>query len=86
MGFTPLVDHLVLSRDVQSVKPDPGIFRAALDQAGVDAGAALMVGDAWTDDGGAADLGIRTLILPRTPMPRHGLAVVTALVEASRWV
>jgi hypothetical protein len=38
------------------------------------------VGDAWRDDAGAAALGIRTLILPRTDDPSHGLELVLRLV------
>ena len=39
-----------------------------------------MVGDNAKDDGGGSVLGMRTLILPRTAGPVHGLAAVTALV------
>jgi hypothetical protein len=39
-----------------------------------------MVGDAWQDDAGAAALGVRTLILPRTDDPSHGLELVVRLV------
>jgi FMN phosphatase YigB (HAD superfamily) len=62
------------------VKPQPEIFRAALDALEVAPEETLMVGDAWTDDGGAAALGIRTLILPRTRGRVHGLDAVLRLV------
>jgi FMN phosphatase YigB (HAD superfamily) len=39
-----------------------------------------MVGDSPDDDTGAARLGVRTLILPRTRGPVHGLEVVLRLV------
>jgi FMN phosphatase YigB (HAD superfamily) len=39
-----------------------------------------MVGDNPVDDVGAAALGIRTLVLPRTPAPVHGLGLVLRLV------
>lgn len=82
-GLSGLLDAVVLSCEVGAVKPRAEIFLAAL--AAVDAGPAetLMVGDAWTDDGGAAALGIRTLILPRTTGPVHGLHLVTAVVDAA---
>lgn len=40
-----------------------------------------MVGDSWRDDAGAAALGIRTLLLPRTTGPVHGLDAVLRLVD-----
>ena len=39
-----------------------------------------MVGDSVEDDGGAAHVGMRTLILPRTAGPTHGLEQVLRLV------
>jgi HAD superfamily hydrolase (TIGR01493 family) len=75
-----LIDGLVLSYEVGSVKPDPAIFRRALELLDVPASRALMVGDSWRDDAGAADLGCRVLILPRTRGPEHGLGQVLRLV------
>lgn len=74
------VDALVMSYEVGSVKPDPGIFRRALDLVGAAPEEALMVGDSWRDDAGAAALGIRTLLLPRTTGRTHGLAAVLGLL------
>lgn len=51
------VDEFVLSFEVGAVKPDPEIFRTALDRLGVPAAAALMVGDSEEADGGARALG-----------------------------
>jgi hypothetical protein len=51
-----------------------------LEALGVGPGAALMVGDNPRDDGGAARLGVRTLILPRTEGALHGLDAVLRLV------
>jgi hypothetical protein len=39
-----------------------------------------MVGDSAHDDAGAALIGIRTLILPRTSGTRQGLDIVLRLV------
>lgn len=75
-----VVDALVLSYEVGSVKPAAGIFTRALDLLGVDPAQALMVGDSWRDDSGAAALGIRTLLLPRTDGPVHGLESVLRLI------
>lgn len=73
-------DAVVLSCEVGAVKPQPEIFAAALEGVGIPAEEALMVGDSWKDDAGAAALGIRTLILPRTRGPVHGLDQVLRLV------
>lgn len=79
-GMAALVDGVVLSYQVHHVKPEPGIFATALELLAVPAERALMVGDAWQDDGGAAALGIRTLLLPRTRGPRHGLGMVLRML------
>ena len=82
-GIAPLLDGMVLSQELGVVKPDPRIFEAALDVLDRPAAEVLMVGDAWQDDGAAAALGIRTLILPRTDGPVHGLELVLRLVGVS---
>jgi HAD superfamily hydrolase (TIGR01509 family) len=79
-----LLDHLdvvVQSFEAGVTKPDPRIFGLALDRLGVAAGDALMVGDHAAADGGAADAGIRTLLIPMSPPGApHGLGAVLALV------
>lgn len=79
-GLTAYADATVLSWQVGSVKPGPEIFERALADLDLGPDDVLMVGDSGKDDAGAAHLGIRTLILPRTAGPVHGLAAVTALV------
>ena len=76
-------DAVILSCEVGAVKPQPEIFRAALHALDVGPEASLMVGDSWQDDGGAAALGIRTLILPRTRGRIHGLDAVLHLVDGA---
>jgi FMN phosphatase YigB (HAD superfamily) len=78
-GLTPLVDAVVLSYEVGCVKPDVRIFEAALAAIGCSAPEALMVGDSGKDDVGGSVLGLRTLILPRTRGPIHGLRAVVNL-------
>jgi FMN phosphatase YigB (HAD superfamily) len=79
-GLTGLVDEVLLSYEVGIVKPDPAIFAVALDRLGTTAGRTLMVGDSARDDVGGAILGLRTLILPRTRGPLHGLSLVTQMI------
>ena len=72
-----------MSYAVGVVKPDPGIFQRSLEVLDLPASEVLMVGDAWRDDAGAAALGVRTLILPRTDDPSHGLELVLRLVTSA---
>jgi HAD superfamily hydrolase (TIGR01509 family) len=82
-GLAGLLDAVVLSCDIGAVKPDPAIFTHALELIGVRPERALMVGDSWRDDGGAAQVGTRVLLLPRTRGPVHGLDAVLRLVASS---
>jgi HAD superfamily hydrolase (TIGR01509 family) len=80
-GVLELLDAVVFSFEVGAIKPEPAIFLAACDAVGVTPAEALMVGDHPAADGGAADAGIRTLLLPMSPAgATHGLAAVLALV------
>lgn len=81
LGLLSWLDAVVLSYEVGAIKPEPEIFRAALDAlGGVAPQDALMVGD-HAADGGAVALGIRSLLLPySTPGGTHGLDAVLALV------
>ena len=58
------VDDYVLSFEHDCQKPDAEMFTLGLDALGVTADRALMVGDTPANDGGAAHVGIQTLILP----------------------
>jgi putative hydrolase of the HAD superfamily len=59
-------DVTVASRYHGKVKPDPTIFRKALDQLGVEPGEAAMVGDHLEDDfEGARALGMRAVLIDR---------------------
>ncbi|MFG1529973.1 MAG: HAD family hydrolase [Thermoplasmata archaeon] len=60
LGLDGLVDQVTISEEVGAVKPDPGIFEAALKAASTEASAAVMVGDSWENDVlGAQRAGIR---------------------------
>jgi FMN phosphatase YigB (HAD superfamily) len=79
-GLDVLVDQVVLSYEVGVVKPDPAIFAIVLERLGTTGDVTLMVGDSGRDDVGGTSLGIRTLILPRTRGPVHGLDAVARLI------
>ena len=63
-GMAELVDAFVLSFEVGVQKPDRQMFETALTALGVSATETLMVGDRSHPDGGAAEAGITTLLLP----------------------
>jgi putative hydrolase of the HAD superfamily len=64
--FSLEVDAVVSSGAHGKVKPDPSIFLVALEQLGVDAREAVMVGDSLTDDvEGARAIGMPALLLDR---------------------
>ncbi|WP_018251460.1 HAD family hydrolase [Salinispora mooreana] len=79
-GVSALLDGVVLSFEVGLVKPDPAIFAHALELLNVPGSHTLMVGDSPRDDVGGVSLKIRTLILPRTEGPVHGLGTVLQMV------
>jgi putative hydrolase of the HAD superfamily len=65
-GLAPLLDGAVSSAEVGAAKPDPAIFRVALELAGVEAAEAVHVGDTPAEDGdGARAAGIRAVLLDR---------------------
>ncbi len=67
VGLLGLLDRVVTSASVGAAKPDPAIFRAALEVAGCGAAAALHVGDSGEEDvAGAESAGIRAILLDRS--------------------
>ena len=71
VGLRPLLDFVVDSGVVGVEKPDPGIFRIALERAGVAAGEALHVGDLFAVDVvGARGACIEPVLLD--PLARYG--------------
>ena len=83
-GLRACADAVVLSKDVGAVKPDLPIFEAALAAIDCTPADGLMVGDSGKDDTGATLIGLRTIILPRTRGPVHGLRPVVDFVLATR--
>jgi putative hydrolase of the HAD superfamily len=65
-GLRPLVDAVVISAELGAAKPDPAIFRAALDRLGAAAGDAVHVGDSVEHDvAGALAAGIEAVLVAR---------------------
>ncbi|HEV7206638.1 MAG TPA: HAD family hydrolase [Jatrophihabitans sp.] len=77
-GVADLIDVLVLSDERGVLKPDPAIFRLALDELGVAAGGTVMVGDNEVNDGGATALGLRFVLVPEDPAQRAPDALLRA--------
>jgi putative hydrolase of the HAD superfamily len=66
-GLGELLDGVVTSAEVGASKPDPAIFRAALERAGSKPDQALHVGDTPEEDlAGARAAGIRALLIDRS--------------------
>ncbi len=65
IGLAGLVDELVLSCEVGSAKPDPAIYRIALDRLGVAAGDTVFVDDQPAYCDGAKALGIDAVLIDR---------------------
>ncbi len=72
LGLREEVDALVLSFEVGSHKPEPGIYLAALAAVGVAPERAVFVDDQPPYLDGAAALGIRTLFIRRGREPWEG--------------
>ena len=84
LGVSGCVDYTFTSAELGYVKPTPEIFLAACEAIDIAPEHLLMVGDNALDDGGAGAVGMRTLILPRTSGPIHGLATVLGVVAGSK--
>ncbi len=77
LGLTALVDELVLSCEVRSVKPDPAIFDVAIDRLGVRPGESLFVDDQPAFCRAAEATGIRAVQIDRF----GGQGAVSTLTE-----
>jgi HAD superfamily hydrolase (TIGR01509 family) len=65
LGVIPLVDAVVLSCEVGSMKPHPEIYRTALDELGVAAVDAVFIDDQPTFCVGAQAVGVRPIQIAR---------------------
>lgn len=62
-GVEDLIDDATSSSDADESKPDPDIVEAALETAGVDAGAAIMIGDTPYDVAASTRAGVGIIAL-----------------------
>jgi HAD superfamily hydrolase (TIGR01549 family) len=70
-GFDAHLDAVVISEEAGVSKPDPAIFRIALQRIGVEAEHTVMIGDAWRADvAGARAAGLRAIWFNRSGKPR----------------
>jgi HAD superfamily hydrolase (TIGR01509 family) len=87
LGIIPLVDAVILSCEVGSIKPSPEIYRTALAELGVAAVDAAFVDDQPTFCAGAEALGIRPIQIARDEVndrdSRWNFPVVHSLFDAS---
>jgi putative hydrolase of the HAD superfamily len=76
-----LVDVVVISATLGAAKPDPAIFRAALDRLGATASDAIHVGDSVEHDvAGARAAGVEAVLVARNGAePPDGVRVVASL-------
>jgi len=66
LGLTGYFDLCITSKDVETGKPDPQMFIAALEKAAVEASQAIHVGDQYYSDvSGARLVGIKPVLLDR---------------------
>lgn len=87
-GFAPFVDQLIVSDEFGMSKPDPALFRIALDRLGVTAADTVMVGDSWAADiVGAYRAGIPAIwynpVRKRMPGEPSGIGEIHSLRPAS---
>lgn len=82
-GLRPLVDVVVISAELGVAKPDPAIFRAALDRLGAPADGAVHVGDSLEHDvAGARAAGLEAVLVARNGAPApEGVRAVRSLAE-----
>ncbi|HSL20060.1 MAG TPA: HAD family hydrolase [Vicinamibacterales bacterium] len=82
-GLRDDIDALVVSEEAGVAKPDPEIFRIALERVGCAPGQALMIGDSWNADiMGARAAGIRAIWFNPLRRPCPDAACLTAELHA----
>ncbi len=84
LGLIDRLDHILISGEVGASKPDPAIFRQALDLVAAHPRVAVMIGDSLhTDIAGAAKLGIWTIWINHHGWPVDPSVPAPDLIVAS---
>ena len=81
LNITPYFDVLLAAGEIKSYKPDPGIFKAALERVKLQPGAAMYVGDNYfADIVGSRSAGLRPVLYdPRRIYPDAACDVIQSL-------
>jgi putative hydrolase of the HAD superfamily len=87
-GFDRHLDAILISEEAGVAKPDPAIFRQALERLSAGAEETVMIGDAWaTDIAGARAAGVRAIWFNPAATPRpeawHDVEEIQALEPVS---
>lgn len=81
-GLAPHIDARCYTSEMTYMKPHPEAFRTALDAVGVEAAAAVYVGDRLFDDVlGAQRVGMRAIHRPNPSIPPHEGVTPDATIE-----
>lgn len=70
-GLAKRFDSVVISGEVGIKKPNPGIFKIALEQTGLNADEVVYVGDTQEDVDGATAAGIKPILIARPEDPER---------------
>ena len=86
LEITSFFDFSLAAGEVQSYKPEPGIFQAALQRIGMPAGAAMYVGDNYfADVVGARRAGLRPVLYdPRGIYPDAACEVIASFGDLTK--
>ena len=81
-GLADCFQHILISEEVGINKPQPEIFRIALERNGVTADEAVMIGDSYTSDiAGAKAAGIDQIWLHEGPTTETATHIISQLSE-----
>jgi putative hydrolase of the HAD superfamily len=88
MDLRDSFDMVLASGEVGVSKPEPGIFEAALDELGVEAGESVYVGDNyWADVVGAQRAGVAPILLdPRGLFPEADCLIVERIEDVMSYL
>lgn len=78
-NLAEFIGAYALSYEVGAIKPNPHIFRAALESLGVAADDALMIGDSEQADGGACGIGAAFELVVDLPVTQRPSALLDAV-------